>query len=67
MKNKIMEYTWLAIALVSLFIGIYETISGRFNENYRFYIFFTISFLLYVFRRNQRNSQKKTGDQKPAN
>jgi hypothetical protein len=67
MKNKLMEYTWLTIAILSLSIGIFETFSGRFNDNYRFYIFFTISFLLYIVRRNQRRSQKVKANQKPEN
>ena len=58
MKNKFMEILWLILALLSISIGIYETLSGRFSGSYRFYIFFLVAISVYFLRRNNRKTKK---------
>lgn len=59
-KNKtgIMEYVWIAVAVLSLVTGIHKTIKYGFNESYLFFIFAAISILLFFYRRYLRKNMK---------
>lgn len=57
--KKILEYTWLLIAILSLGAGIHKTYKIGLGSSYAFFIMAFISVLMYMFRRNLRISQNK--------
>jgi hypothetical protein len=57
--KKILEYTWLLIALLSLGAGIHKTYKIGFGSSYPFFIMTFIAILMYMFRRNMRIAQKQ--------
>lgn len=59
MKNKILEISWLILAIFSILIAIIETIRVGFANCYHFYIFFIVAIFVYFLRRNHRKNHKK--------
>ena len=57
--KKILEYTWLLIAVLSLGAGVHKTYKMGIGASYGFYIMTFISVFMYMFRRNLRISQNK--------
>lgn len=52
--RKILEYTWLTIAILSFFAGLHRTYKAGIKESFPFFIMTFVSVLMYMFRRNQR-------------
>lgn len=55
--KKILEYTWLLIAILSLGAGIHKTYKLGFGASFVFFIMTFIAVFMYMFRRNSRISQ----------
>ncbi|MBI5218881.1 MAG: hypothetical protein HY958_08120 [Bacteroidia bacterium] len=56
--RKILEYTWLVVAILSLAAGIHKTWRSGFAQSYPFFIMAFVSILMFMFRRFVRVSQK---------
>lgn len=52
--KKILEYLWLAIAIISLAIAAFETITNSFKQALPFYAFIFIALFFFTTRRRQR-------------
>lgn len=60
-KNKILETAWLAVAVLSLTVFIYDTWLNGFGKSYRFSIMFIFAMFVYLLRRKNRlNSNKES-------
>jgi len=51
---KILEIAWLLIAIASVILGVYETITSGIGESYLFFIFTAVAGVIYGMRRRQR-------------
>ena len=51
---KILEIAWLLIAIASMILGVYETITSGIGESYLFFIFTAVASVIYGMRRRQR-------------
>ncbi len=57
---RLMEYVWIALAIITLAIAINELIhSGLSNYFYTFLIFSLLSFLMYFFRKKVRQNDEQ--------
>jgi len=56
---KVLEKFWLAIALISFFYGIYESIASSFMDGLLVFGITLISTFVYILRRSQRIRMEK--------
>ncbi len=56
---RALEITWLIIAVASIVIGMYVSVTKGFGEGYVFYIFTAVGGLMYYVRRKQRLAWEK--------
>jgi len=54
-----MEYVWKFIAILSLGVGIYITLTDSFKKALVFYSFVIIAFAMSAFRKAIRKNQEK--------
>lgn len=55
---RILEITWLIVAILSIIAGMHKTYQHGFGKSYLFFIISFISFLMYFYRRNMRMKTK---------
>ena len=53
---KLIEYTWLVLAFLTFFLGIYKTVITGFIEGNGYWLFICtlLSAAMYAFKRSQR-------------
>jgi hypothetical protein len=51
---RILEITWLVIAITSCIIAIYELLSTNLSSGYAFFVFTAVATIMFAFRRRQR-------------
>jgi len=56
---RALEIFWLIVVIVSILIGVYETIGNGFGESYIFFIITFVAGIMYSLRRWQRISNTK--------
>ena len=56
---RILEVSWLIIAILSVVFGTYKCISSGINEAVFIYGIGTVATVFYIIRRKQRNSAEK--------
>jgi hypothetical protein len=65
--NKIMEYFWLSLTVVSLLICFYFFATQGFKETYSYLVFPFMTVIMFAFRRSFRKrmerNMKESGDQ----
>jgi hypothetical protein len=59
---RVLEISWLSIALVSIGFGVYQTIVEGFNEGIWFFIFTAVAGMMYSIRRKQRIASQKADE-----
>ncbi|HBX49862.1 MAG: hypothetical protein A2275_03035 [Bacteroidetes bacterium RIFOXYA12_FULL_35_11] len=57
--RKILEYTWLVIAVLSVIAAVHKTYRQGFSESYPFYIITFIAVLMFFFRRYTRKNNSQ--------
>ncbi|UCG28916.1 MAG: hypothetical protein JSV24_06020 [Bacteroidales bacterium] len=57
--NRILEITWLVVAILSLLAGTHKTVREGFGESYLFFIIACIAVLMYFLRRYLRKNETK--------
>ncbi len=57
-KITLIEGLWFVIALVSLFIAIYQTSNEGIQKSYRFFAFAIVAFGMFSLRRYMRRNSK---------
>ncbi|MBN2683595.1 MAG: hypothetical protein JXR58_13955 [Bacteroidales bacterium] len=65
MNKKIatgIEYIWLALAILSLITGFYETNNKGMEESYVWFIMTFIAFLMFTYRRYTRKHFNKNNE-----
>ena len=55
--GKIIEITWLVVAVLSLFAGMHKTLAKGFTHSYQFFLIVLVALLMYFNRRNNRTSR----------
>jgi hypothetical protein len=63
---RTLEIIWLIVAIVSMVLGIYISITKGFGEGYIFYIFTVVGGLMYYVRHKQRISWERKKAEKNA-
>jgi flagellar biogenesis protein FliO len=53
---KILEYTWLVLAVVCLGLAIHSTVKFGFGQSYMLFILTFVAVLMYLLRRYRRKS-----------
>jgi heme/copper-type cytochrome/quinol oxidase subunit 3 len=61
---KILEYTWLAVGVVTLIMAAYSLHTGDQNEAIMFLLFTLVAGFLFMLRRQQRRSAEKLENRK---
>ena len=62
---RILELSWLTIAIVSIFIGAYVYNTQGFGEAKWFFIFTLVAGVMYAVRRKQRISYSRNDTDRP--
>ena len=61
-SNRILEVLWLIIFVITLAMGIFNTMKAPLKDTYMFFIMSFLSLLLYLARRNLRIKESKKTD-----
>lgn len=56
---KILEYVWLAVAIVCLIISVRITVLSAWLESWQLYLITLVAWLMFFFRRSM-NQRKKS-------
>lgn len=56
---RALEITWLIVAIVSMVIGMYVSVTKGFGEGYVFYVFTVVGGIMYYVRHKQRIAWEK--------
>ena len=59
---KILEYTWLVVGIVCMFMSAYSYNRGDIHETLMFLLFTVVGGCLFMFRRQQRKVAEKDGE-----
>lgn len=57
---RILEISWLLVALIGLSIGIYKTVTEGFIEAVYVFIFTIVALIFYMMRRKQRIAMQQS-------
>ncbi|MGF1586303.1 MAG: hypothetical protein ACFCUM_13340 [Bacteroidales bacterium] len=54
----LLELVWISLAILSFLAGIYNWYQTGFNDSMMFFVITILSFMMFLYRRNLRKSQK---------
>lgn len=58
---RVLEVSWIVIAIIALCVGIYETWTHSFNDGLIFFVFTFVAGFMFILRRRQRLRLEKEG------